>query len=208
MRRLASLVLLAAPSLALAFPMEALTPVERPNEPRAALAVGDSVMLGARDELLAIPGWSVTVDAVVCRQATRHVPGPKKCAGETFPDGIPSGLEGLRQARAAGTLGQVVVLSLGSNEGITGPQFEQLMVELAQVPRVVWMTTTVRRQQATNAVLRAGVRRHRNAVLVDWAAFSRGKPWFGKDGIHLNPAGRAAFAGLVARSLHAGPSPK
>ncbi len=202
--RLSPLLLLAVPSLALAYPMEAVTPPDRPghpNRPRALLAVGDSVMLGARDHLLAIPGWDVTVDAVVCRQATFHVAGPTRCAGEQFPDGIPSGLEGLREARAAGRMGQVVVLMLGSNEGVTRAQFEAVMAELDDVPRVIWMTNTVPRQQATNAVLRAGVARHPNAALLDWAARSRGRRWFGKDRIHLNAAGREAFAALVAAAL-------
>ena len=56
------------------------------------------------------------------------------------------------------------------------------------------MTNTARRQQATNAMLRAHVGRYPGAVLVDWAPASRGRPWFGRDRIHLNAAGRKAFA--------------
>lgn len=204
--RPAPLLLLAAlPSLALAFPQEAVTPPERPHFPNELLAVGDSVMLGAREYLLAIPGWDVSVDAVVCRQATIHVAGPTRCAGEQFPAGIPSGLEGLRAALAQGRTAQVVVLMLGSNEGVTRSQFDLVMSELAGVPRVVWMTNTVKRQQATNAMLRTNVGRYPNAALADWAVLSRGRPWFGKDRIHLNAAGRKAFAAVVARALPGAP---
>lgn len=205
MRSVPLLLLLAAPSLALAFPQEALTPAERPHYPNELLAVGDSVMLGAREHLLAIPGWDVVVDAVVCRQATFHVAGPTSCAGQHFPTGIPSGIEGLRAARAAGRMGSAVVLMLGSNEGVTSAQFDEVMREVADVPRVIWMTNTVPRQQATNGVLRASVGRYANAALIDWAVLSRGKPYFGKDGIHLNAAGRKAFAGLVERTLSGEP---
>lgn len=170
----------------------------RPGE---IFAVGDSVMLGAREHLLALPGWSVTVEAAVCRQATHTVPGPVTCAGTSFPEGITSGLAVLREARAQERLGHVVVLMLGSNEGITEPQFEELMLDLRDVPRVLWITNTVRWQRKTNEVLRAGVQRHPNAAVLDWAAHSRGKPWFGKDRIHLNRAGRKAFAELVANGL-------
>lgn len=164
-------------------------------------AVGDSVMLGAREHLRALRDVRVSVDAVVCRQATHSVPGPVTCAGTSFPEGITSGLAVLREARARGELGDAVVLMLGSNEGITAPQFEELMQELADVPLVVWMTNTVRWQRKTNDVLRAGVERHPNAMVLDWARHSRGKPWFGKDRIHLNRAGRTAFADLVASGL-------
>ncbi|HYD40207.1 MAG TPA: hypothetical protein VEB43_05215 [Anaeromyxobacter sp.] len=164
-------------------------------------AVGDSVLLGAREHLLALSDVHVTVDAVVCRQATHSVPGPVTCAGTSFPQGISSGLAVLREARARGALGGAVVLMLGSNEGIAAPQFEELMQELADVPLVLWTTNTVRWQRRTNEVLRAGVARHPNAGLLDWARLSRGKPWFGKDGIHLNRAGRKAFAELVAHGL-------
>jgi hypothetical protein len=181
---------------------------EAPAEAAAAsnelFAVGDSVMLGAREQLLALPGWHVVVDAVVCRQAATKVAGPTSCASTSFPDGIPSGLDAIREARANGRLGQAVVLMLGSNEGVTRPQFDLMMQELADVPVVVWTTNTVRWQKRTNEMLRANIHRYPNTVLLDWARFSRSRPWFGKDRIHLNRAGRKAFATLVARTLREG----
>lgn len=208
MRPLVLLLLAAATPLAPARAEEA-PPLAVESPPQAdaltpsadVLAVGDSVMLGAREQLLGLPGVRVSVDAVVCRQATHTVPGPVTCAGTSFPHGIASGLDVLREARARGELGDAVVLMLGSNEGITEPQFEELMQELADVPLVLWMTNTVRWQRKTNDVLRAGVERHPNTMLLDWARHSRGRPWFGKDRIHLNRAGRRAFADLVASGL-------
>lgn len=196
-----AVLLLALPSLALAWPQSLLTAPRRLRPAPRLLGVGDSVMVGAAEHLRALPGWEVDVDAVVCRQATVHVAGPTSCGGARFPSGISSGLEALRAARAAGRMGRVVVLMLGSNEGVTRRQLDQIMQELADVPRVYWITNTVRRQQPTNAVLRANVRRYPNGALIDWAVHSRGKPWFVRDRIHLNAAGRKAFADLVARSV-------
>jgi hypothetical protein len=191
-------------------PPQEVSPPEQPQQLPLLLAVGDSVMLGAKDDLVALRGWEVSVDAVVCRKATVTVPGPLKCAGESFPEGISSGLDVLHAARADGTLDQTtaVVLMLGSNEGVTTPEFDQIMEGLGDIPVVVWMTNTVRWQQATNGVLRVNVKRYPNAVLLDWAHLSRGKRWFAKDRIHLNHPGRLAFAALVERAVSADSAPQ
>jgi hypothetical protein len=51
--------------------------------------------------------------------------------------------------------------------------------------------------RATNAEIRAAAARWPQLVLADWNAWSAGKPWFGRDGLHLNAAGASALAAFL-----------
>ena len=143
-----------------------------------AYAIGDSVMLDAA------PGLEQSgfiVDAAVSRQFV-------------------TGIDILRWRRAAGGLPRLVVVDLGTNGPISSALFDEMMGVLHGVPRVIFVTVKEPRwwEGEVNDVLRAGVARWQNARLVDWYAYSLGHPdWFWGDGIHLTPAGAAAYAQLV-----------
>jgi len=145
-------------------------------------AVGDSIMLDIQPDLQAIiPG--VQVDGLVSRQ---------------FETGI-----GVVQAeRAAGTLGTVLIVELGTNGSVTSSDFDAMMQAAAGVKRVVFVNINVPRSWMApdNAVLAAGVARYPGvAVLADWNGLSSGHPeWFTPDQVHLQPAGAQAMADLVA----------
>ena len=146
-------------------------------------AVGDSIMIDIQPYLETdIPG--VTVDGVVSRQ---------------FETGI-----GVVQAeRAAGTLGSVLVVELGTNGSVTPSDFDAMMQAAAGVQRVVFVNINVPRpwEAPDNAVLAAGVARYPGvAVLADWNALSTPHPeWFTPDQVHLQPTGAQALAALVAQ---------
>ncbi len=145
-------------------------------------AVGDSIMLDIASYLQAdLPG--VSVDGMVSRQ---------------FETGI-----GVVQAeRAAGTLGHVLVVELGTNGTVTASDFDAMMQAASGVSRVVFVNVDVPRswEAADNAVLAAGVARYPGvADLVDWYTLASGHPeWFTADQVHLQPAGAAAMANLIA----------
>ena len=146
-------------------------------------AVGDSIMLDIQSDLQAdIPG--AQVDGLVSRQ---------------FETGI-----GIVQAdRAAGTLGNVLVIELGTNGSVTSSDFDAMMQAAAGVKRVVFVNVNVPRswEVPDNAVLAAGVARYPGvAVLADWNAMSTPHPeWFTPDQVHLQPAGTQALASLITR---------
>ncbi len=154
-------------------------PVEGP-----VTAIGDSIMLDIQPELTAdLPG--VSVDGLVSRQ---------------FQAGI-----GLVQSdRAAGTLGKVLVVELGTNGAIAPSDVDAMMQAAQGVRRVVFVNVNVPRYWTAgdNAVLAAGVARYPGlAVLVDWNALSTPHPeWFTADQVHLNPAGATALATLIAQN--------
>ncbi len=146
-------------------------------------AVGDSIMIDMQPYLQTdIPG--VGVDGVVSRQ---------------FETGI-----GVVQAdRAAGALGSVLVVELGTNGTVTSSDFDAMMQAAAGVKRVVFVNLNVPRpwEAPDNAVLAAGVARYPGlAVLADWNTLSTPHPeWFTPDQVHLEPAGAQAMAALVAQ---------
>jgi hypothetical protein len=144
--------------------------------------VGDSILLDIQPELSTLlPG--VSIDGQVSRQ-------------------FAAGIDVVRSERAAGTLGRVLVVELGTNGAVTSDDVDAMMQAAAGVARVVFVNVCVPRDWAAgdNAVLAAGVARYPGlAVLADWNALATPHPeWFTADQVHLDPAGAAALATLVA----------
>jgi hypothetical protein len=144
-------------------------------------AIGDSVMLGAANELARVFG-AVNMNAAVGRQAAEAI-------------------EILRAQKAAGTLGSLVLLHVGNNGPLREGQVDEMMEILSDVPRVLIMNLHVARawEGPNNAILGAAASKYRNAKLVDWASMSAGHPeLFWDDQIHLRPAGATVYAELFA----------
>jgi lysophospholipase L1-like esterase len=150
---------------------------------------GDSVMLGARDQLLGrFPDASVTVDAVENRSL----------------------LGAVSVLQAAQPLGDVVVLDLGYNDADDPAGFRQridnAMAVLSAVPKVIWLNQREFKagRAGMNAELVAATARYGNLDVVDWNAEVTAHPEdvYG-DGIHLTPAGQNAMAGLVRQRFDA-----
>ena len=150
--------------------------------PAGRYAIGDSVMLGARDDLIA---RGFRVNAQVSRQ---------------FRDVAPL----VRDLAAGGHLPVNVIVHLGTNGLIDGADCDRL-VHVAGRDRHVWLVTVkVPRpyRDANNARLRACAHRHDTASLIDWYGLSRyHRAWFYGDGYHLRPSGQHEYAALLDRSI-------
>ena len=153
------------------------------------IGIGDSVMLGAQGALEArMPGF-VTNAAV-----SRHF-------GEA--------VDIARGYRDAGQLGDAVVIHMGTNGLVTAGEFDAMMDSLRTVKRVVIVNLKVPRnwEGQDNDVLRDGVARWPNAVLLDWNSLGNAHPeWFWEDGFHLQPTGAAAYADAIAGAIAAPPA--
>ena len=139
-------------------------------------AIGDSVMLGAVNQLVHAFG-SLDIDAQVSRQ-------------------VPEAIGILNARRDAGRLSPVVIVHVGNNGIIRHEQVDAMMQALADVQRVVIVNFKVPRrwEGPNNTVLAEKVPQFPNAVLVDWYSASIDRPelfWY--DGIHLRPEGAEAM---------------
>ena len=168
-------------------PAPAAAPADTSESAGPVTAIGDSVMLGSATGLQkAIPDLKI-MDAEVGMQVSDAI-------------GV------LQARRAAGELGDVVVVHLGSNGTFTAEQFDEMMGVLGDERRVLFVNTRIPRtwEQPNNQAIAEGVQRYPNAVLVDWYAASVDHPeYFWGDGIHLRPRGTRVYAGLIAANLEA-----
>ncbi len=158
------------------------SPTTTAPPPGPVTAIGDSIMLDIEPYLTAdLPG--VSVDGQVSRQ-------------------FGAGIDLVRADRAAGSLGNVLVVELGTNGTVTASDFDAMMQAAAGVRRVVFVNVDVPRAWAAadDAVLADGVARYPGiARLADWNALAGGHPeWFTADGVHLTPPGAQALAVLIA----------
>jgi hypothetical protein len=161
--------------------VESFRPTKRQRPGPPPLAVGDSVMLGAVDELRRA-GFEVNVRG--CRQMSE-------------------GLRLLRARRRAGSLPDVVVVALGANWTISAKEIRSARRILGPA-RVLGMVTPRElggaRTRDQVEIRRAGRRWPARVKVLDWVAYSAGKSWTW-DGLHLKPAGAAAFTRLLSRAF-------
>jgi hypothetical protein len=177
------------------------TPAAQPSV-RATL-VGDSVSASityvpSAQALLETRGVSSRLDLKVCRRLVQ--------ASCLFGGVRPS--TALEAVRAYGrTLGAVLIVNVGYNEGSTGYRdgIDRVMrTALAEGARgVVWVTLreTSDIYRGTNVAIRAAAARWPQLVVADWNAYSWGKPWFRDDGLHLTATGARALATFLRRHV-------
>lgn len=151
--------------------------------PTDALAVGDSVLLGAQSAVKdAMPG--ITVDAKVGRQFNRII-------------------DLVRWYIDNGKVPGPLIIHAGTNGTFSDADLDRV-IRMAGTRRVLLVNAKVERpwQGLVNQRLAAAADRYPNAVLVDWQGLSSSRPeWFAPDGAHLTPAGARAFADLIRRNL-------
>jgi peptidoglycan/LPS O-acetylase OafA/YrhL len=166
-------------------PAETTTTTTLPPAPIAQFALGDSVMLGAAGELT---NRGFVVDAAESRQ---------------FSDGRAI----VEQLDAAGRLGDVVVIHLGTNGNIDPDDLTAMMNALADVPQVLLLTIDVDRAwtEVNNALIFDAANAYPNASVLYWADLDDSCPGdcFQEDGFHLRPDGQEYYASLIEEALQA-----
>jgi hypothetical protein len=147
------------------------------------VALGDSVMLGAAEELQA---RGFQVDALQSRQMNAFVPT-------------------MQALKDNGTFGSVVVVHLGTNGGFSQETLDAMLATVADVPVVLLLTGKADRGWIAdnNAKLRAVPATHPNVTVVDWEVLSatcQGRCFY-DDGIHLTQSGQNFYADVIGRVL-------
>jgi sugar lactone lactonase YvrE len=165
-------------------PPRVFIPPPSHNRSSGVLAIGDSVMLGAKSSLeSAVPG--IRVDAVLSRQFVQAI-------------------QVVEADKAASSLPATIVVHLGTNGRVTDALFDQLMRAVGPGHAVYFVTARVPRVWETevNDTLRSGVARRPGAHLIDWHGYAGAHDdWFTTDGFHLTAAGQSAYALLVATAI-------
>ncbi len=186
--------------------LQRLPRLRRAHGPTTVTLIGDSVAAsvgfvpGARS--LLEDGLDLRLEALSCRRLAAPSCGrpPPPTAMQTI----------LSDGRA---LGQVVVMDIGYNDSAAtyGSELDTAMRDMLRsgVRHVVWVTLRERysNYHSTNTVILAASRRWPELTVADWDAYSRGKPWFAPDGIHLNATGALALARFLHGFLVPGPGP-
>jgi peptidoglycan/LPS O-acetylase OafA/YrhL len=151
-----------------------------PVDQRPPYAIGESVMLGAKPQLEAL---GFVVDAAESRQG-------KQLA------------EVVAQLRAAGRLGNVVVIHIGTNGEVSDETFAAIMASLPpDEVKSVWFLT-VRADRAwidgNNSRLVGLPAKYPNVRIGYWADFVPDVPGMAKDGFHLGTTEAAeTYANLI-----------
>ncbi len=152
-------------------------------------AIGDSILIDAQPYLQRLlPG--IVVDGSVGRQLYQ----------------APAVITRLK---ASGQLGCRVIIELGTNGPYPAPQLLALLRSLGPVQRIVLVNTRVPQpwQDVVNATIAAVAASYPHATLADWYAASAGQTqFFWSDGVHLDPAGAAFYANLLAQALFPEPA--
>jgi peptidoglycan/LPS O-acetylase OafA/YrhL len=150
------------------------------------VALGDSVMLGAAEELQA---RGFQVDALKSRQMSNYLPE-------------------MAALRDNGTFGSVVIVHLGTNGGFSQATLDQMLAILADVPVVILLTDKADRGwiAGNNEKLRAVPASHPNVSVIDWEVLVGGCEGncLYDDGIHLTQSGQNYYAGLIGAVLGQG----
>ena len=150
-------------------------------------AIGDSVLGGAVYEFQKIFS-NIEVDSVEGRQ-------------------IAAVIEDLQARRAAGTIGEIVVIHVGNNGIFTADQFHTIMELLAGTKRVVWLNIKLPAdrtyQRLNNAMLAEAVKGCAKCVLIDWSAASADHPEYFWEGIHLRQTvGDVVYVRLISEAIN------
>ena len=98
----------------------------------------------------------------------------------------------------------MLIVDVGYNESAAGYRegIDRIMraAQAQGATGVVWVTLRETRDiyRQTNATIRAAQKRWPQLQVADWNAYSRGKPWFSSDGLHMGPIRRGGAGPVPA----------
>ncbi len=155
------------------------------SAPPRILALGDSVMIGARDRLAAQLGPGFSLSARVGRQAGEFV-------------------EIVQKLKREGHRPDAMIVQMGNNGPLYSDEMTALRKATSEVGELYLVNdhAPVSWAGESNHALAEAARDWSHTTLIDWAATAQaggaGLFW---DGIHLTPAGAGVYARLVAGAV-------
>ena len=153
--------------------------------PGSVSLIGDSLTVGCTASFKALVP-DANVDGVVGRQ-------------------MAAGFDVVNSMKSAGTLGDKVIIELGTNGVFSQESGQQLIDAIGSDKQIYWVNTYgpgLSWYAEVNAVISALCNANSNVKLIDWASTGQAHPeYFAGDGIHMTGAGYSAYAQLMYDSL-------
>ncbi|PEC51874.1 acetyltransferase [Bacillus sp. AFS077874] len=146
--------------------------------------IGDSVVINSIPELKKTYS-SLSVNAKIGRQFTEA-----------------SAI--IQQAKNTNSLGNIVVIELGTNGPFTVKQMSSLIELIGKDRKILFVNTRVPRpwESIVNKTLREVSSNYPNTRVVDWhSASANHNSYFSPDGVHLKPDGAKVFASLLINAI-------
>lgn len=162
-------------------PPRAPDPIDTPAS-ATVFAIGDSVMLGAQEELQALFGDAIEVDALKARSWTNAV-------------GV------LRARFMDGTVDDIVIVHLGYNGPVSSDMLDTLIDATAGAKRIYLLTIRIDRrwESSINELIRNRSDSTDSVRVIEWKLLAESdRSLLGRDNIHLSPEGQRAYAELIA----------
>jgi peptidoglycan/LPS O-acetylase OafA/YrhL len=156
-----------------------------PTEYPRIVALGDSVMIGAKDKLAARLGPGFSLSAEVGRQANEFV-------------------EIVQRLRREGHAPEAMVIQMGNNGPLYGEDMEAIRKATAVVGQLFLINdhAPVSWVGESNRALAEAAREWPHTTLVDWRSASESEDGLLWDDIHLTPAGAGVYARLISATVH------
>jgi hypothetical protein len=143
--------------------------------------VGDSVMLGAVENLEKIFSNGY-FDAKVSRS-------------------ISAGGQILEDLKEQNKLGDVIIINLGANGDCSEKCKDKIMDTIGD-KLTFWLTVTDDEKVNFNTKIKAYAEKYSNLKIIDWESISKDhSEYFYKDGLHLTPKGRIAYANAIYNAI-------
>lgn len=147
--------------------------------------IGDSVFLGAAPSFKKLFPHA-SIDAKVSRQV-RH------------------GLEIARKLKKKGKLGNIVIISLGTNGTFNSATGQELIDYLGGERTIYWIDAYGEKldiQKEVNRTIHQLVKKNSNVHLIPWSQEGKKHPgWFYQDGTHLNLKGQEGFSRFIQKNI-------
>ncbi|SEP74849.1 3D (Asp-Asp-Asp) domain-containing protein [Lachnospiraceae bacterium NE2001] len=147
--------------------------------------IGDSLAVGATNSFKSlVPG--ATVDAQVGRQES-------------------AGLGIVNSMKASGSLGDTVIIELGTNGAFSTTEGQNLIDCIGSDRQIYWVNTygpSLSWYEEVNSTISSLAASNSNVSVIDWCSIGQAHPeYFGSDGIHMTNAGYTVFAETMANAV-------
>jgi peptidoglycan/LPS O-acetylase OafA/YrhL len=158
---------------------------QRRRRPPRIIALGDSVMIGARDQLRARLGKGFSMSARVGRQADEFVAI-------------------VQRLRRHGHTPDAMIIQMGNNGPLYGESMEAIQKATSEVGELYLINdhAPVSWVGQSNHAIAEAAEDWPHTTLIDWSSVAASRDGLLWDDLHLTPAGAGAYARLVSSAVH------